>query len=205
MLIQKIKHSIQDYRHKRDYKKWLLSGKPIPVPHTVKQMTVKEYANMFKTDIFVETGTYLGEMVFALKDVFQQIYSIELSTKLYEKVNKKFSKYKHISIYNGDSSLVLPKILNKVHKPCLFWFDAHYSAGITAKGEKETPILDELKHIFNHPIDGHIILIDDARCFIGQNDYPTIGELRNIVLSRYPDSIFDVKDDIIRIHNKGRL
>ena len=96
-------------------------------------------------------------------------------------------------------------ILNKVHKPCLFWFDAHYSEGITAKGEKETPIVEELKYIITHPIEGNVILIDDARLFTGKNDYPGIEEIRELILSRYPEYVFNVKDDIIRIHNKGRL
>ena len=97
---------------------------------------------------------------------------------------------------------ILPEILNEIEDPCLFWFDAHYSLGNTARGEKETPVLEELKHIFKHPIEKHVILIDDARCFIGQNDYPALKELKELVLNRYPRSIFEVEDDIIRVHRK---
>lgn len=57
-------------------------GKPIPPPHLIKQETVKEYAHKFSIDILIETGTYLGDMVFAMKDVFSQIYSIELDSDL---------------------------------------------------------------------------------------------------------------------------
>jgi len=78
---------------------------------------------------------------------------VELSTELYERAKRKFSRYKHISIFKGDSSKVLPEILSQIEEPCLFWLDGHYSKGITATGEKETPILEELKHIFNHPIE----------------------------------------------------
>ena len=193
---------IEDYWYKKKYQKWALLGKPIPPPHFVKQMIVKAYANMYGTDIFVETGTYLGEMVDAVKYNFNKIYSIELSPELYDKAENKFSKYKQISIFEGDSSKILPEILNEIEDPCLFWFDAHYSAGITARGEKETPVMEELKHIFKHPIEKHVILIDDARCFIGQNDYPALKELKELVLNRYPRSIFEVEDDIIRVHKK---
>ena len=205
MFIKTIKNIIQNYRQKKEYRKWSLSGKPIPVPHSVKQMAVKEYADKYKINVFIETGTYLGDMVVAIKDVFREIYTIELSAELYERAKNRFSKYCHIKIYKGDSAKVLPEILGIIKEPCLFWFDAHYSEGITAKGEKETPIVEELKYIIRHPIEGNVILIDDARLFTGNNDYPGIEEIRELILSRCPEYVFDVKDDIIRIHNKGRL
>ena len=134
-------------------------------------------------------------MVFAVKNIFNKIYSIELSTELYERTKHKFARYNHISIYQGDSSKVLPEILSQIEEPCLFWLDGHYSEGITATGEKETPILEELNHIFNHPIEDHVILIDDASYFTGHDDYPGLEELKTLVLRRYPNNVFIVKDD----------
>ena len=188
--------------YKKEYRKWTLSGKPIPPPHMVKQIIVKAYAAQFGINIFVETGTYLGEMVGAVKYNFKRIYSIELSHELYENARKKFSKHKHISIVNGDSAEVLPEILKYVKEPCLFWLDGHYSGGNTAKGKKETPIMEELKQICAHPVKNHLILIDDAREFTGQNDYPTIESLWTFIGARLPGYEFDVQDDIIRIYKK---
>jgi len=193
-------NKIQHFRYNKVYRAWLHAGKPIPPPDTVKHVIVKEYAKQHRARIFIETGTYLGDMVWAVKDNFYKIYSVELSTELYERAKRKFSRYKHISIFKGDSSKVLPEILSQIEEPCLFWLDGHYSEGITATGEKETPILEELKHIFNHPIEDHIILIDDARCFTGYGDYPNIEELKAVLLSRYPDNAFNIEDDIIRTH-----
>jgi len=202
MLSQKIKNIIQNFQQKQGYRKWLNRGKPIPAPDIVKQLTVKSYATRFRIHTFVETGTYLGAMTLAVKDLFTMIYSIELSPELYEKAKIKFSKYHHISILKGDSSIVLPEILNNIGDPCLFWFDAHYSGGHTARGEKDTPILDEMKYVFHHAIDDHVILIDDARLFTGENGYPTLKELKDMVLNRYDDHILEVKDDIIRVCKK---
>lgn len=39
----------------------------------------------------------------------------------------------------------------------------------------------------------HIVLIDDARCFLGQDGYPTIEKLKDYVLSRQPDWTFEKK------------
>lgn len=195
---------IQNYWHKkdylkRDYLKWILSSKPIPPPRTVKQMIVKAYAAKYRLKVLVETGTYLGEMVNAVKYSFKKIYSIELSSDLHKRAEKKFSKYKHIEILKGDSSVLLPEILNQIYDPCLFWLDAHYSGGITEKGDIETPILEELKQIFLHSVKNHVILIDDARCFTGQNDYPSIEELNKFIFDQNPYYLFNVVDDVIRV------
>jgi hypothetical protein len=196
---------IQDYRHKRDYRKWLKAGQPIPPPHTLKQMTVKQFARGHGIRIFVETGTYLGDMIQAIKNSFQTIYSIELSSDLYERAKEKFRNQKHVNIVEGDSSELLGHILDNVNEPCLLWLDGHYSEGITAKGKKETPILEELKAILNHPVKNHVILVDDARCFTGENEYPTIETLRELILSSYPDYVFRVEHDIIRAYQYNVL
>lgn len=195
-----ISEMAKDYVRIKPLIHWLEQGKPDEPPHIVKQITVKEYANRFGIKIFIETGTYFGDMIISVKDYFEKIFSIELSNELYKEAKHKFLYYKHISLYHGDSSTVLPEILSQVDEPCLFWLDAHYSEGITVKGKLETPILQELDCILKHKIIDHVILIDDARAFVGKNDYPTLKQLREFVESRLDNCFFDVKNDIIRIH-----
>lgn len=199
---------IRSYEQEKEYREWLRSGKPNPPPFIAKRMILRQYAKDYGVHVFVETGTFFGDTVDAVKDIFNQIYSVELSDELYESDKIRFRGQKHISIVKGNSQTVLPQILRHITEPCLFWLDAHYSGpyhcyseGITAKGEKETPVLDELGYILSHTIKGHIILIDDARLFTGENDWPSIPELREFVLSRSPDNLFEVECDIIRIHN----
>ena len=179
---------------------WKKMGKPIPPPHLIKRETVKEYAYKFSTEIFIETGTYHGAMILGTKKFFNQIYSIELDKDLYLKAKKLFRKYDNIHILQGDSSKILPELLDKIKKPCLFWLDAHYSGGVTVKGNLNTPIIIELKSIFSHKIKDHVILIDDARCFTGEEDYPTIRALEEFVMKNRPDYLFEIFYDIIRIH-----
>lgn len=105
--------------------------------------------------------------------------SVELDQKLYENASRSFSN--DPQIYQGDSGQVIEKLLKDLDQPCLFWLDGRYSEGFTAKGELNTPIINELKHIFNDPIKNHVILIDDARCFIGENDYPSMQYLKGFV------------------------
>jgi hypothetical protein len=103
-----------------------------------------------------------------------------------------------VTIVQGDSGKVLPNILLEVNEPVIFWLDGHYSAGITAKGEKECPIFEELDAIFSSKKFNHILLIDDARCFIGEGDYPTIAQLTKYVNSKNEMYQVEVKHDIIR-------
>jgi len=159
------------------------------------------YAKRFSINIFIETGTYLGNTVNAVKKIIKEIYSIELNKVLYLKAKQKFIKYKHINIILGDSSKKLPKILSNINSPCLFWLDAHYSGGNTSKTNVETPITKELLCILNHPNKDHVILIDDAHDFTGRNDYPTIPELKEIV-NQYEERILIIKDDVIKIYRK---
>lgn len=187
-------------RNERDLLDWEASGKPVPPPHIVKQRTVKDYARRFSLNTLIETGTYLGDMIDATKDVFTKSFSIELDQKLYEQAKQRFCGDKSISIIQGDSGEVLPDILAGIDIPCLFWLDGHYSGDITARGGVDTPIMEELEHILNHAVAGHVILIDDARCFVGENSYPTIDELKARILQRRPNWIFEAENDIIRIH-----
>lgn len=178
---------------------WEAKGKPVPPPHIIKQQTVQEYAKRYGTNIFVETGTYYGTMVEAMKDVFDHIYSIELGNILYENAKKKFEGQNHIEIIHGDSGVELSKVMDKIDGPALFWLDGHYSEGVTVKGSVDTPIRAEVSCILNAPDIGHVIIIDDARCFGTDPAYPTIAELTELIKSKRPNVAITVENDSIRV------
>jgi hypothetical protein len=182
----------------KDYAEWIEKGKPSPPPHIVKQKTINEYREIYNIRVLVETGTYLGDMVEAQKNNFQQVYSIELSDKLYKKAVKRFSKNTNITLLQGDSSTKIAEVVAALQQPALFWLDGHYSGGITAKGDKECPIPEELKAIFESN-EAHVILIDDARLFNGTHDYPNIDQIQSILLEHKKKYTIENRDDIIRL------
>lgn len=191
-------HTLKVWEGNKQLKKWKQQGCPLPPPHIVKQVAIKEYRASFGYTVLVETGTYLGEMVEAQKRRFDRVYSIELSEPLHLRATKRFKRDKHVTIVLGDSGKMLPSILSKLEEPAIFWLDGHYSDGITARGEKDCPIFEELNAIFDgKPLD-HVLLIDDARCFVGQGDYPTIEALTEYVLTKRKHYQLEVKNDIIR-------
>ena len=89
--------------HYPDYWYWKLRGEPERSPHLVKQRAVLAYARRHGLRILVETGTYYGEMVAAMKNHFDEIHSVEYDSRLAERAQKKFSPNRHIHIHEGDS------------------------------------------------------------------------------------------------------
>jgi hypothetical protein len=190
-------------RQKRTLDEWERNGRPVPPPHIVKQRIIRDFAKGFGLKVLVETGTYYGDMVEAMKPYFNQIYSIELSRELYEKAKQRFDGNERIKIIHGDSGIELSNIVAEIIQPALFWLDGHYSAGVTAKGEKDTPIFEELTHIFNSQQSGHVIIIDDARCFGTDPAYPSIAELSDFIRANNSNANIEVENDSIRITPSG--
>jgi len=177
--------------------KWMDAGKPIPPPSAYKQKVIKDFGKETRYKILVETGTYLGEMVYAQLNNFSKIYSIELAETLFKNAVTRFKKDMHVTILHGDSGKVLMNVMPQITQPAIFWLDGHYSGDITAKGDKECPVFEELKCIFNFFDYHHLLLIDDARLFVGANDYPSIDELSDFISTYRPQAILNVENDII--------
>ncbi len=169
---------LKSRHNENDIEKWKQAGAPVPPPHFVKQHLIQEYQRTYGYKVLIESGTFLGDMVEAQRNNFTEIISIELNGFLFRKAAKRFKNNAHIRIVQGDSGKLLAGIIKDIHEPCLFWLDGHYSSGVTARGEKDCPIFEELDAIFStSPLFKHIILIDDARLFTGKRGYPTIEEL----------------------------
>jgi hypothetical protein len=174
--------------------------------YEVKRSIIQSYSDKFKLDVFVETGTFLGDTVEYFRNKYKQVYSVELSEELAAKATKRFSEAANVRIIQGDSGIVLEKLVTEIDRPTLYWLDGHYSSEFflgdtyikTARTEKDTPIVKELE-VLLHDTHQHVILIDDARLFSGRGDYPKISAIRKMV-DQSPFSFdFFVKKDIVHI------
>ena len=188
-----------NYRQRKDLRKWLAKGKSGETPHLIKKDIVLQNSRKYQLNIFIETGTFIGEMVKAVSDHFEKIISIELSEELSRRAAQKFADAHHIQIVHGDSAICLDHVLPHVNGRKLFWLDAHYSGGFSAKGTILTPIQHELCTIFKYSSGKDVILIDDARLFNGKNDYPTLETIGHLVQTNLPLYAYRVQDDVIRI------
>jgi len=183
---------------KKGMREWKKNGCPLPPPNFVKHLTITQYQKKYNCSTLVETGTFMGDMVEAQRMKFKKVISIELSVELFEKARERFKKINNVAIIQGDSGKELPKIIEELDGPAMFWLDGHYSGGITAKGDKESPIFEELNAIFNGKQFNHILIIDDARCFNGEGDYPNVEKLTDYIRSKNDRYQVEVKNDIIR-------
>lgn len=176
---------------------WRAKGSPIPTPHSMKQQVIRDFAQRYGIKCLVETGTYRGDMVDAMKDQFEAIHSVEVYEPLFTAARVQFARFPHIHIHLGNSADAFVSLLPTLQGPALFWLDGHYSGDGTGGGTNDAPVMGELRQIAATGY-RHVILIDDAREFTGTNGYPTLDQVKHWALSQGYRSI-EVIDDIVKI------
>lgn len=179
--------------------RWEADGRKGAPPHAIKQQVLKYYTAQYNLKTLVESGTYHGDMIAALKGNFEKLYSIELSPALYEKARWRFRNNANVHLINGDSGEELEKLVPTLEGPALFWLDGHYSAGPTAHGTLSTPIYNELRHILSASENRHVVVIDDARHFGVERDYPSLQDIKSFVNRTRPDLAIQIDRDSIQI------
>ena len=179
--------------------KWIYNGCSGIAPQPIKRIIIKSYLRNYKIKNFIETGTHVGDtLAYMAADRKILCTSIELSDFYFQLNKKRFVKYDNVNLIKGDSGIIIKELVKSIKTPTLFWLDGHYSGGITGKGALETPISMELDSILNSDIEGHIILVDDARCFQGSDDYPILETFLDKVRKTEKYDI-EVSSDIIRM------
>lgn len=169
---------------------------PLP-PQSIKLAVIRRNIPTPHPAVFIETGTYYGDTVAAVKDLYSSVISIEVDPALHRKACERFSDDGKVHIVLGDCAIKLPEILSKLQEPAVFWLDGHYSGGVTGKGEIEDPILVSLNQIAEHSVRGHVIFVDDARTFDGREGRPDISEVFNCIKKIDSQYIIRVQNDII--------
>jgi hypothetical protein len=170
----------------------------VPPPHVYKARLVRRYGRRYRLRTLVETGTYHGHMVEAVKGSFPLVYSIELDDTLYEAARRQFQDHQHIHLLHGDSGQLIEEVLSQLKGPALFWLDAHFS-GQGTSGEGMNPIEREVMAILESDERRHVVLIDDARLFTGEDAYPTLEHLQDLVHAARPEMRMSVDVDVIRV------
>lgn len=150
---------------------------------------------------FIETGTYKGNSSFWAAIHFDNVFTIELNKELYEETSSRKDAPKNITFLQGNSKDVLPELVNTLDGQSIFWLDGHWCMGAGGK-EDECPLMNELMAISKTK--DSIILIDDARCFLGPlppphnaNDWPRIDEIFSLIRNYFPDYTSTIVEDVI--------
>lgn len=175
-----------------------LSLKIPKIPWHLTNNFLEYLKKIFYITFFVETGTAGGETAFVASSVFDEVYTVELSEELFAAAKNKFKTQNNMHFYQGNSPLFLQTIIPQVQGKILFWLDAHYSGGKTARGDKDTPIFEELDAIKNSNCHDAIIMIDDLRFFYAKNgSYPPFEELIKHIVSINPTYQIVAMGDIL--------
>ena len=161
--------------------------------------TIFDYSRRFGLRTLVETGTPFGDTVLATRRHFDRVYSIELSPELHERTKRRLRRFRNVTLLQGDSAEVLPGLLEELDEPCLFWLDAHYSGGVSARGPLDSPLRAELQAILARDEERDVILVDDATYLTGERGWPSWDELRS--LCEEHGLRISEADRIVRIHH----
>ena len=189
------------WTERRIERKWIAAGRIPPPPPIVKQLIVKRHQARCGLQTFVETGTFTGEMVQALLPHFRSIITIEYDPLLAAAARRRFAANRHVTVLEGDSAILFPRVIADLREPALCWLDAHFTGGATAGAGRTVPLLAELSAIAASPTRAPVVLIDDARCLTGREGFPTLGEVRRFCEAH--GGRFAVADDIIRWYPKA--
>lgn len=131
-----------------------------PVPQ-FKYALLLDYGRRYGLKTFIETGTCYGNACEVARKTFDDVYSIELSKEYHDYAKGRFHSFSNVHLLFGDSGQILRKLLLEIpDTPTLFWLDAHYSGGDTAKGQTDPPTELELD-VIHELRPGSVILIDD--------------------------------------------
>ena len=169
----------------------------LSLPNATKQAFVTNAARVLGYPTFVETGTFEGEMALAASKVFPRVFTIELDPHLARRATERLSPVGNIEVRQGDSAQELRRLLASIETSCVFWLDAHYSGGQTARGAADTPLREELAAIKSHSVRPHAILIDDARVLGTDDAYPSLNEVIHLLLEIDGGFKIGVSSDIL--------
>lgn len=183
---------------------WAVSHEPICSPHILKVASILYTMRKYGYQNMVETGTYLGLTTRIVAECGHNVITIELSEELYKSACAMFAGNPRVTCLQGDSGTKIADAVALLTEPALFWLDGHHCTDASAKGDSDTPILQELEYLTNAParyqdlISRSSFFIDDIRLF-GDGDYPSVDTIAEIVRQRLPGHAWVIANDAMRI------
>ena len=132
----------------------------------------------FDLDVLIETGTYEGDFdLMGGGTVFEGLYhrgQLGLSGPGPRTLRQSFQR----GVSFGGYAVCLPFVASILMGPSMFWLDAHAAPGMFGSAD-DWPIIDELG-IIERSEHHHVILIDDAHCFLPGTPHPACPPLEAV-------------------------
>lgn len=134
-------------------------------------------------NVALESGTFHGGTTALLAGFpnFEQVHTVELAPALHEQAVERFRTTPRVTCWLGDSGKrfrqILELVAETVEDPKVFVYcDGHYSGGETARGDKASPLYDELETLVAYRDLVGAVLIDDIAVSINI-DHPEANPL----------------------------
>lgn len=137
-------------------------------------------------------------MVDAVKNDFDQIFSVEFDPKLAQAAKALFSGLSRVHVLEGSSEILIPEVLAQLTQPALFWLDAGYCAW-NGNFADSSRLLTEVTAILSHSVKAHVVLIDDVVPFSGIDGTPDVRELAQHINNQFPSRTVTVDTGILVI------
>jgi hypothetical protein len=196
--------TLRDCRAALEYPFWICRGRPAPDNHLHKRRRLLELGREYGCQTLIETGTFFGQTVNALRKCFDVVLSVELDKGFYETNRRAFLPCRNVRIYFGSSGERLGEMITASRGRIIFWLDGHFSGEGTGMGSSVSPILSELEEVRAANRKGDCIVIDDRRLFTGFAGYPEFREVERRLLEIDPDyQIEEEGDSIVALPRKG--
>lgn len=165
-----------------------------------KKLALKLQAE-FDIKNFVETGTWKGGTSFWAASHFQRVVTLEISPEISQRTAASPECPKNIEFLVGDSAKLLASVVSGLQGGSLFWLDGHYS-GLGTGADNECPLMDELAAL--RPVQDAVIMIDDARCFLGPpplphdpNQWVNVDVIFQYLRDHFPNHVTTIHVDVI--------
>jgi hypothetical protein len=158
---------------------------------------------------YIETGILYGESISkAIQSGFDKIYAIDINEKFVTENLKRFENEVNtgkVTIMQGLSTDILPKVLDTINEKSTIFLDAHdleYEGIETHLYDKENecPIIKELNIISNHQVKEHTIIIDDIMMIVSDFGWSkgyniNLDTIKNLILSINKNYKFEIIQD----------
>jgi hypothetical protein len=164
----------------------------------------KSLIEKYDVPYWVETGTASGDSARIASELFNYVWTIELIE------NEENKSAEGLEYLTGDSVKLLPEIISyikstrKEKQYAIVYLDAHYCGDEENNtGYPECPVLQEIEIVAENGYET-IIVIDDARLFLGQpphphnpKEWPSVLEIFTLLKEKFPYHHITITDDYI--------
>lgn len=166
----------------------MLDGEVVPPPDRIKRRHLVHLVRSRQLDVFVESGTYLGDTVAYVLPHVQRAITIELESTYWEMACARFEGDERVEVLRGDAIDLIPAVLGDIQRPALVWLDGHFTGGVsTVQGRELEPAPAILRSLSKVQLAaGTTLVVDDLRLFGQGQGFPTLDDLVGSAHTAFP-------------------